>query len=115
MKRVSWTVLIIIPYTAIDSNYSLSLHDALPISNGVDIYYENVGGPIGDEVMKHLNTYARIPVCGAISAYNLEEPDIGPRVQGRSEEHTSEHQSRGQLVYRLLLEKKNAKKTKQTK
>src|SRR5690625_113349 len=61
-------------------NFAEELKNALP--NGVDIYYENVGGPIGDEVMKHLNTYARIPVCGAISAYNLEEPDIGPRVQG---------------------------------
>lgn len=61
-------------------NFAEELKDALP--NGVDIYYENVGGPIGDEVMKHLNTYARIPVCGAISAYNLEEPDMGPRVQG---------------------------------
>src|SRR5690625_2447905 len=61
-------------------HFAEELKNALP--NGVDIYYENVGGPIGDEVMKHLNTYARIPVCGAISAYNLEEPDIGPRVQG---------------------------------
>src|SRR5699024_12672277 len=67
------------------SNYTIpqfaeELKNALP--NDVDIYYENVGGPIWDEVMKQLNTYARIPVCGAISVYNLEDPDIGPRVQG---------------------------------
>src|SRR5699024_12291042 len=40
-------------------HFAEELKNALP--NGVDIYYENVGGPIGDEVMKHLNTYARIP------------------------------------------------------
>ena len=44
--------------------------------------YENVGGEIGDEVFKHLNTHARIPVCGAISSYNHPEEDIGPRIQG---------------------------------
>src|SRR5699024_187864 len=58
--------------------FAQELKDALP--NGENIYYENVGGPIGEQVMKHLNNYARIPFCGAISAYILEEHDIGPRV-----------------------------------
>ena len=62
------------------ANFAENLKNALP--DGVDIYYENVGGVVGDEVMKHLNKHSRIPVCGAISAYNLEKPDIGPRVQG---------------------------------
>ena len=48
--------------------------------NGIDVYFENVGGYIGDEVFKHL-THARIPVCGAISSYNHPEKDIGPRIQ----------------------------------
>lgn len=63
-----------------DENFKENLAAALP--NGVDVYYENVGGTVSDEVMKHLNNKSRIPVCGAISAYNLETPDIGPRVQG---------------------------------
>lgn len=50
--------------------------------NGIDVYYENVGGEIGDAVLPLLNKFARIPVCGAISSYNNEAADIGPRVQG---------------------------------
>ncbi|PAV28054.1 NADP-dependent oxidoreductase [Virgibacillus profundi] len=51
--------------------------------NGIDVYYENVGGEIGDAIWPHLNNFARVPVCGAISSYNLkeEEVDLGPRVQ----------------------------------
>ncbi|MFC4557905.1 NADP-dependent oxidoreductase [Virgibacillus kekensis] len=49
--------------------------------NGIDVYYENVGGEIGDAVLPLLNKFARIPVCGAISAYNNKEADVGLRVQ----------------------------------
>jgi NADPH-dependent curcumin reductase CurA len=49
--------------------------------DGVDVYFDNVGGPISDAVMALINTNARIPICGQISLYNLETPDIGPRVQ----------------------------------
>ncbi|API92450.1 putative NADP-dependent oxidoreductase YfmJ [Virgibacillus pantothenticus] len=57
------------------------LKEACP--NGIDIYFENVGGEISDAVWPLLNTFARVPVCGAISSYNLEagEYDIGIRVQ----------------------------------
>ncbi|QDW84014.1 NADP-dependent oxidoreductase [Staphylococcus pasteuri] len=63
-----------------DNQFSSNLEQALP--DGVDVYYENVGGQISDEVLKHLNRHARIPVCGSISAYNHPEEDIGPRIQG---------------------------------
>ncbi|MFC7557321.1 NADP-dependent oxidoreductase [Pseudoroseomonas wenyumeiae] len=38
--------------------------------NGIDVYFELVGGPIWDTVLPLLNTYARVPVCGLISQYN---------------------------------------------
>jgi NADPH-dependent curcumin reductase CurA len=49
--------------------------------DGVDIYFDNVGGSISDAVLLLLNHQARIPLCGQISLYNLEKPDIGPRIQ----------------------------------
>jgi NADPH-dependent curcumin reductase CurA len=49
--------------------------------NGVDIYFDNVGGEISDAVLANINKYARLPVCGAISLYNKTEVPIGPRLQ----------------------------------
>ncbi|MBW4492871.1 MAG: NADP-dependent oxidoreductase [Oscillatoria princeps RMCB-10] len=46
--------------------------------NGIDVYFENVGGAILDAVLANLNLYARIPLCGFISAYNAKEPVPGP-------------------------------------
>ena len=43
-------------------------------SNGIDIYFENVGGEITKDVAKFLNEGARVPICGFISKYN--SPDI---------------------------------------
>lgn len=49
--------------------------------NGVDIYFDNVGGEISDAVLANINKYARLPVCGAISLYNNTEMPVGPRLQ----------------------------------
>jgi NADPH-dependent curcumin reductase CurA len=66
-------------------NYKKSLHLKQAIRaacpDGVDCYFDNVGGEISDAVMTQLNTFARIAVCGAISLYNETEVPIGPRLQ----------------------------------
>ena len=59
------------------ADYGARLKELCP--NGIDVYFDNVGGPITDEVMKQINIRARIAVCGQISQYNSDRPDMGPR------------------------------------
>ncbi len=46
---------------------------------GVDIYFDNVGGEILDTVLTRINKRARIVICGAISQYNNTTPVQGPK------------------------------------
>jgi NADPH-dependent curcumin reductase CurA len=46
---------------------------------GVDIYFDNVGGDILDTVLTRINRHARIVICGAISQYNATGPTQGPK------------------------------------
>ena len=46
--------------------------------NGVDVYFDNVGGDILDTVLTRINRNARIVICGAISQYNNTTPVKGP-------------------------------------
>ena len=46
--------------------------------NGVDVYFDNVGGEILDTVLTRINLKARIIICGAISQYNNTTPVKGP-------------------------------------
>jgi NADPH-dependent curcumin reductase len=46
---------------------------------GVDINFEQVGGPIMEAVMSRMNLFGRMPLCGMISGYNNEKPAPGPR------------------------------------
>lgn len=45
---------------------------------GIDVYFENVGGPVFDGVLPLLNPFARIPVCGTIAGYNATSLPEGP-------------------------------------
>ncbi|MGF1763292.1 NADP-dependent oxidoreductase [Aliivibrio kagoshimensis] len=47
-------------------------------TQGIDVYFENVGGKVFDGVLPLLNTGARIPVCGLISQYNATSLPEGP-------------------------------------
>jgi NADPH-dependent curcumin reductase CurA len=58
---------------------SQALKQACP--KGIDVYFDNVGGEVSDAVMPLLNHGARIVLCGQISLYNLDKPDVGPRPQ----------------------------------
>jgi NADPH-dependent curcumin reductase len=46
--------------------------------NGIDVYFENVGGKVFEAVFPLLNDFARIPVCGLIAHYNDTELPDGP-------------------------------------
>jgi NADPH-dependent curcumin reductase CurA len=65
-----------INYKATD-DYRAALDEAAP--DGVDVYFDNVGGPITDAVFTRLNLDARVAVCGQIAHYNDESVPTGPR------------------------------------
>ncbi|RVW02804.1 NADP-dependent oxidoreductase [Rhodococcus xishaensis] len=48
------------------------------VPDGIDVYFENVGGPVTAAVLPLLNFFARIPVCGLVSQYNLVSAPEGP-------------------------------------
>ncbi len=67
-------------------NIKKSISTACP--DGVDVYFDNVGGEITRGVFDNLNFHSRIVVCGQISQYNNTRfemvPDMLPKVLGRS-------------------------------
>ena len=52
------------------------IKDATP--NGVDLYFENTGGPVQHHVFYRMNAHGRIVVCGVIADYNTDKPQPGP-------------------------------------
>jgi len=57
-------------------NLAKQLADATP--DGVDIYFENTGGPVQHIVFGRMNAHGRIAVCGMIADYNTATPAPGP-------------------------------------
>jgi NADPH-dependent curcumin reductase CurA len=56
-----------------DDDLRTGLKEACP--DGVDVYFDNVGGDISAAVHSRLNVGARIAICGQVSQYNLEQPE----------------------------------------
>lgn len=58
-----------------------NLHEALKEAcpNGIDVYFDNVGGEITDAVVFLLNFHARFVLCGQIAHYNDTKVEMGPR------------------------------------
>ncbi len=61
-----------------DADFVSKLQAACP--DGIDIYYENVGGAVFDAVVPLLNDFARIPLCGRIANYNMTGHPEGPNM-----------------------------------
>src|SRR5439155_26127796 len=88
-------------HTSTTDIYTLSLHDALPIlREGLEVVGQAEVGKAAKRAFCALTDAGPVPLEGKTIAFS------------RSEEHTSELQSRGHLVCRLLLEKKKKKKPK---
>jgi NADPH-dependent curcumin reductase CurA len=60
------------------SDFADTLAAACP--QGIDVYFENVGGAVWQAVLPLLNTFARVPVCGLIAQYNAAGPAPGPNL-----------------------------------
>lgn len=58
------------------NNLTQALADAAP--QGINVYFENVGGEHLEAALNNMNDYGRIAVCGLISQYNATEPQPGP-------------------------------------
>src|SRR5206468_5863274 len=90
-------LLVFYTIAATSNIYTLSLHDALPICRGEPDHLE-------DSIWRWCRLGIRFPLLGASAPLAVER-----QIESRSEEHTSELQSRSDLVCRLLLEKKNVR------
>jgi NADPH-dependent curcumin reductase CurA len=61
----------------VEPDLRTALADACP--EGIDVYFDNVGGVTLDTVLSLINLHARIAICGMISEYNLTAPELAPR------------------------------------
>ncbi len=48
---------------------------------GVDVYYDNVGGEVSDAALQNMNSFGRVVLCGQIALYNSKDVGLGPRLQ----------------------------------
>ncbi|XUM21596.1 NADP-dependent oxidoreductase [Bradyrhizobium oligotrophicum S58] len=62
-----------------DPDLAAKLKEACP--KGIDVYFENVGGPVFEAVFPLFNAFARMPVCGLIAHYN-DTQSVAPKWAG---------------------------------
>jgi len=67
-----------IDYKAFTDQRALTREVFEQFPDGIDVFFDNVGGPILDAALARINNHARIVVCGAISRYDTANPGPGP-------------------------------------
>jgi NADPH-dependent curcumin reductase CurA len=60
------------------SDLAAELHKCCP--TGIDVFFDNVGGPLSDAAFTQINQSARVVICGQIDQYNADTPPQGPRL-----------------------------------
>jgi len=79
-EKVAWLV----DQAGIDAAFNYKRADSLTAElgkhcpNGIDVYFESVGGEHLEAALARMNTFGRIVLCGMISQYNATEPPLGP-------------------------------------
>jgi NADPH-dependent curcumin reductase CurA len=83
--KISWLIDELGFDAAFNYKTAVDLHSTLEelCPDGIDVYFDNVGGALTDAVVRRINARARICVCGQLSQSNLEEPEAGPRWLGQ--------------------------------
>jgi len=83
--KISWLLDELTFDAAVNYKSAVDFHGELEdlCPDGIDVYFDNVGGAITDAVVRRINSGARISVCGQSSQDNLEQPEVGPRWLGQ--------------------------------
>ena len=69
---------------------------------GIDVYFENVGGPQLEAALTHLRAWGRIPICGMIAHYNDDEKHVTPGPRNLTETIYKHITMRGFVVSEYL-------------
>jgi NADPH-dependent curcumin reductase CurA len=65
-------------YKTSDQNNNLSIELKKGCPEGIDLYFDNVGGKQLEAALDNIKTFGRVVLCGMISQYNLTSPPVGP-------------------------------------
>ncbi len=80
-EKIAW----LLDEVGVDAAFNYKKVDNLRVEltkhcpEGIDVYFDNVGGAHLEAALSHMNVFGRIIVCGMISQYNATQPPLGPR------------------------------------